>query len=192
MFCSSCGGEIELGSRFCSHCGREITSPPKRTSAVSSMPTASSGVPAFGDTYRFAGFWMRTLAYLVDWALIVLVAFLFLLMFVVAVGYDMSPQEMESIGAAIGQLFGMVIAWLYFTVAESSPWQATPGKKLLGMRVVDANGNRIGWWRANGRYWSKILSALMLWIGFLMVGFTEFKQGLHDMAARTFVIRTGV
>ena len=79
--------------------------------------------------------------------------------------------------------------WLYFTLLESSAWQATLGKKALRLAVTDEEGNRIGFGKANARYWSKILSTLILGIGFLMVAFTRRKQGLHDMIARTLVVR---
>lgn len=82
-----------------------------------------------------------------------------------------------------------MIEWLYWTVFESSSWQATPGKRMLGLRVTDMDGNRIGFGRANARYWSKILSFLILLIGFLMVAFTRRKQGLHDLIASTLVLR---
>ena len=60
----------------------------------------------------------------------------------------------------------------------------------LGMKVTDLAGNRISFLRATGRYFAKIISALILFIGFIMVAFTEKKQGLHDMIAGTLVVRT--
>jgi len=90
---------------------------------------------------------------------------------------------------AVGNLLGLLIGWLYFAILESSPWQATLGKKALGLVVTDQLGQRIGFGRATGRYFAKILSALILLIGFIMVAFTERKQGLHDLIAGTFVVR---
>ena len=88
-------------------------------------------------------------------------------------------------------LFGglFVSAWLYFALFESSHFQATIGKKLLGLKVVDLQGNRITFWRASARYFSKLLSRLTLMIGFLMIAFTKKKQALHDKVARTLIIR---
>ena len=82
-----------------------------------------------------------------------------------------------------------MINWLYFTLLESSSWQATLGKKALGLYVTDERWQRLSFGRANGRYWSKLISVLVLGIGFLMVGFTERKQGLHDKIAGTLVSR---
>lgn len=81
-----------------------------------------------------------------------------------------------------------VAAWLYFSVFESSRLQATPGKLALGIRVTDLEGNRIGFGRATGRFFSKIVSGLILDIGYIMAAFTSRKQALHDMMAGTLVI----
>jgi uncharacterized RDD family membrane protein YckC len=82
-----------------------------------------------------------------------------------------------------------VVSWLYSALMERSSKQATLGKMALGIRVTDLDGNRIGFGKATGRYFAKILSALILGIGFLMVAFTQRKQGLHDMLAGTLVMR---
>ncbi|QIG54977.1 RDD family protein [Altererythrobacter sp. BO-6] len=65
--------------------------------------------------------------------------------------------------------------------------QGTPGKRALGLIVTDLDGGRISPMRAVGRYFAKILSTIILFIGFIMIGFTERKQGLHDMIAGTLV-----
>jgi uncharacterized RDD family membrane protein YckC len=80
------------------------------------------------------------------------------------------------------------VNWLYFTLQESSQRQATIGKMALGIVVTDLNGERIGFAKATGRYFAKILSAIILLIGFIMVAFTEKKQGLHDILAGTLVV----
>ncbi len=83
----------------------------------------------------------------------------------------------------------LLIDWLFYSLFESSSWQATPGKKLLQLKVTDLYGNRIGFGKATGRYFAKLLSGLILGIGFIMVAFTEKKQGLHDMMAGTLVVK---
>jgi len=72
---------------------------------------------------------------------------------------------------------------------ESSVWQATLGKKTLGLRVTDLQGNRISFGRASGRFFGRIISGLTLFIGYIMAGFTEKKQALHDIIASCLVIR---
>ena len=85
-------------------------------------------------------------------------------------------------------LIGFAIAVLYFAICESSAWQGTVGKLALGIRVTDLEGRRISLGRAFGRYFAKLLSAIILGIGFLMVAFTQRKQGLHDMIVGTLVL----
>ncbi len=61
-------------------------------------------------------------------------------------------------------------------------------KVLVGIRVTDMYGNRVSFWRATLRHFSKILSAMVYYLGYLMIGFTEKKQGLHDIIAGCLVI----
>ncbi len=86
-------------------------------------------------------------------------------------------------------LLRTILNWLYYSLLESSAWQATLGKKALGLEVTDLDGNRISFGRATGRFFAKIISSIILGIGYLMAGFTEKKQALHDILAGTLVIR---
>jgi uncharacterized RDD family membrane protein YckC len=87
------------------------------------------------------------------------------------------------------QILDIVVGWLYFALQESSAAQATLGKRLLGIRVTDTLGNRLTFGRATGRHFGKIVSGLILGIGYIMAGFTEKKQALHDIMAETLVTR---
>jgi len=86
-------------------------------------------------------------------------------------------------------IISTILQWLYFSLMESSAWQATLGKKALGLTVTDLEGRRISFGRATGRYFAKIISSLILFIGYIMAGFTEKKQALHDLIAGTLVLR---
>jgi uncharacterized RDD family membrane protein YckC len=90
----------------------------------------------------------------------------------------------------IGPLIGFLGNWLYFSLMESSSSQGTLGKIACGLKVTDTRGRRISFGRATGRYFAKILSGLTLGIGYLMVGWTRQKRGLHDFVAGTLVVRT--
>lgn len=135
---------------------------------------------------QYAGFWWRVLATLIDTVLLMIVAFIagLILAFGGAAADPGSPGPNLA-----GNLLGLVIGWLYYTLFESSEKMATPGKFLLGLTVTDEQGQRISFGKANARYWSKILSGLILCIGYIMVAFTEKKQGLHDIIAKTLVVK---
>jgi uncharacterized RDD family membrane protein YckC len=85
-------------------------------------------------------------------------------------------------------LYFPVLHWLYYTLLESSPKQATIGKFTLGLKVTDLRGKKITFLQANVRYFSKLLSALPLFTGFLVLLSTRRKQTLHDYIARTIVV----
>jgi uncharacterized RDD family membrane protein YckC len=104
------------------------------------------------------------------------------------------PQDLGELMPLLGlmirvAIISAILQWLYFSLMESSVWQATVGKKLLGLTVTDLEGRRISFGRATGRYFAKIISSLILFIGYMMAGFTEKKQALHDMIAGTLVLR---
>jgi uncharacterized RDD family membrane protein YckC len=80
--------------------------------------------------------------------------------------------------------------WLYFALMESSGKKATIGKMVLGIEVVNEEGGKISFKQATGRFLGKILSVVLFFIGFIMVAFTEKKQGLHDKLANTYVIKS--
>jgi uncharacterized RDD family membrane protein YckC len=133
-------------------------------------------------------------AFIIDW--IVLGFVTSIVTFPLAAGFmhgrlPMNPEEFAPYFAGSSRLFGvgLVIDWLYFALFESSVWQATLGKKALGLEVTDMQGARINFARATGRFFAKFLSGIILLIGYFMIGFTQRKQGLHDMIAGTLVIR---
>jgi uncharacterized RDD family membrane protein YckC len=130
-------------------------------------------------TQNYSGFWIRFLAYLLDFVIeLVLIGCAAFLI-----------ERQEGIHLLLGGLFLFALSWLYFAGMESSKYQATFGKMLIGMRVTDASGNRISFLRATARYFAKILSRISLGIGYFMVAFTTKKQGLHDIIASTVVVK---
>jgi uncharacterized RDD family membrane protein YckC len=156
-------------------------------------PESSASDPCPLNESRYAGFWYRTLAVVIDWLLSSVIAIILAFVLGFALGASLaetsSPTEIKSAAEVMGNCLGVFVIWLYFTISESSSWQATPAKRLLGLKVTDENGHGIGFGKANGRYWSNILSALILGIGYVMVAFTQRKQGLHDKIAGTLVIK---
>lgn len=190
MFCPQCGMANAVQARFCTHCGQALGAP---SGAVpGGVPYTHHLVPDRGAD-RPAGFWIRALAVLIDTIACQLVTLALVLPLGFAVGWGMADSaDFARVEAGVGSLatlMAMALQWLWFTVGESSRWQGSLGKKVLGLRVTDLHGQRIGFGRANARYWSKILSGMLFFIGFLMVAFTAQKQGLHDKIASTLVLR---
>jgi uncharacterized RDD family membrane protein YckC len=135
---------------------------------------------------EYAGFWRRVAAVLIDGLILSVVT--------VPAGLSMGDVDANGPGGPGGLSPGLVtlstvVQWLYYALLESSSKQATVGKMALGIRVTDLEGARISFGRATGRYFGKILSGLILGIGFLMAAFTERKQALHDLLAGTLVVR---
>jgi uncharacterized RDD family membrane protein YckC len=195
MFCSRCGLQVQEGTRYCQACGQEVagpgTSPPSQASAPVSTPLP------------YAGFWVRFVALLID-GVILSIPFFFVAIGLVfrfrsfrflARGDRFGPPDAAFLGPVIlGFFFAfaifIVVRWLYFAGMESSPRQATFGKAAMSVYVTDLNGRTLTFGRATGRFFAKIVSGLIpLGIGYIMAGFTEKKQALHDMIAGTLVLR---
>ena len=151
---------------------------------------------------RYAGFWLRFLAYLIDSLVLsipltVLFAVMFPLMIMIST-LDRLPGSVSGLGFMIPMLiwvvpiylFAVITVWLYFAVLESSSWQATIGKRICNIRVTDEKGCRVSFGRATSRYFGKILSGLIINIGYIMIAFTRRKQGLHDLIADCLVIKS--
>jgi uncharacterized RDD family membrane protein YckC len=150
----------------------------------------------------YAGFWLRFVAFIIDAIVLAFIGWIVTIPLMGALGMRAAlggrplfvPIRPEDVFALAGAFFWilvirMALQWLYYALFESSAWQATLGKKALGLEVTDMAGSRIGFGRATGRYFGKIISSITLFIGFIMAGLTEKKQALHDMMAGTLVIR---
>jgi uncharacterized RDD family membrane protein YckC len=144
-------------------------------------------IPVFTNE-NYAGFWLRFAAILIDGIVMMVVVTIFSMI----VGLKMlALEEPEEAMAGVLGFYGLfqIVVILYFSLMESSNLQATLGKKAVGVYVTDLNGQKISFGRALGRYFGKILSGLIIYIGFIMAGFTEKKQGLHDILAGTLVLK---
>jgi uncharacterized RDD family membrane protein YckC len=136
---------------------------------------------------RYAGFWLRFVAWIIDSAM--LGALPLLVALIIAPIFFTASRAV----AVLGVIFFIVpvagtTGWLYYALMESSSYQATLGKRALGLRVVGLNGDPLSFGRASGRFFAKILSSILL-IGYLMAAFTARKQALHDMIVGCVVIR---
>lgn len=195
MYCTKCGAQMDESASFCPSCGQPVVSAGPAPRPASPVPAP---VPAAVDTTAirtaYAGFWLRFVAWIID-SLIMSAAFLIVLVPLVPVFFRHRPFEAPMPGpAAMVFMFwfwvvNVVGVWLYYALFESSSWQGTPGKRVLGLFVTDMQGRRISFARATGRFFGRYLSTAILFIGFFMIAFTEQKQALHDMLADCLVLR---
>lgn len=200
FFCNKCGAQNTAGAQFCSRCGAPtnptpgvVQTPGASSSPVSAPATSYPAVaPAVGVGY--GGFWIRVVAFIIDAIIVRVVVAPVGIMFggLGLAGGMMSGfphRGLAILGGGVTFILLVFGNWLYEAFMESSSYQATLGKMIFGMKVTDLNGNRISFERATGRHFAKWLSGLILFIGYIMVGFTERKQGLHDLLAGTLVRR---
>jgi uncharacterized RDD family membrane protein YckC len=146
------------------------------------------------DSEVYAGLVERFSAFFIDNMILTFCGFLFFGVITIitgVMGNDLNDiQRMTSTRFKLFFIINsFIIPWLYFTLMESSRKQATIGKMALGIIVTDYDGRRISWWKANIRFWSKIISSLTIYFGYIIVAFTERKQALHDMIAKTLVVK---
>lgn len=154
---------------------------------------------------NYAGFWLRLVAVIIDGIIIGVAQSFLIVPLLAAMGLGFAtgadsldfsdPEQAAGLIASIGALIGgywilaMCIQILYFTFMESSKFQATIGKMALGLIVTDLNGGKLDFAKAFIRNLCKIISNVTMLIGYIMAGFTEKKQALHDMIASTLVVK---
>lgn len=178
------------------------------TSIAAPMGGGVAAAPAYAGyaalpRVEYAGFWLRFLALLIDnvvmglGVIVILIPLIFLTGLRGFIGEFHPDEEMNDAGVfmLVGLVFllataSVVVTWLYHALMETSEWQATVGKKALGLVVTDMAGNRVSFGRATGRHFGKIITNIIpALIGYIMAGFTEKKQALHDMLAGCLVLR---
>lgn len=187
MHCAHCGIPNPDDAKFCTNCGQELRG----------QPASGGGYSAANAGPIYAGFWRRFVAYMIDNLILsipsVIIAMLFGIGAVLSSGFDedlITPSAIFALVLTaiwIGVLI-YVIQIIYYAAFESSKYQATPGKLALGVIVTDMDGGPISFGRALGRNVGKLLSGLLLNIGYIMVAFTRQKQALHDMLADCLVV----
>lgn len=150
------------------------------------------------DSY-YGGFWIRLAAHLIDHAVmgaLFVPAFFIFIFPAILVAHQQGALEREGpppeliMTIAVFVCLAIGARMLYEILLTSSSWQGTIGKKLLRLKVTDDCGNRISVGRSTGRFFAKILSGAASYIGFIMIAFMDRKRGLHDVIAKTQVIRS--
>jgi uncharacterized RDD family membrane protein YckC len=214
VYCSKCGVNLAAGAAFCGSCGTPTGTPAAAIARPSVPPSyvGGSSHAAYADPaglvvsrgFTYAGFWLRLVASLIDGVIMGLAAGVLLVPVFILTGMGTHLDGLAARGgrpdpAILIGFFGMIlvfaavstlIQWLYHAYLESGETQATWGKQALGLYVTDLMGNPITFGRASGRFFAKIVTGMIpLGIGYIMAGFTERKQALHDMIASCLVLR---
>jgi uncharacterized RDD family membrane protein YckC len=215
MFCSKCGTKLADDTVFCSGCGQPTdlaapvaasgpqgyTTPANVAGGSTARYTPTGGMLVVPSPY--AGFWLRLLAYLIDHILLGVIFGAVAMLAIAAIGIGYFRSMVQGLQENNGEfpvalvsdiLFAVLIMcvanWIYHAWMESSQYQGTLGKMALGLIVTDINDRPITFGRASGRFFARIISNLIpLEIGYIMAGFTEKKQALHDMIASCLVLK---
>jgi len=212
MYCSKCGVELAAGAAFCSACGQSTGG----AVAVQTHPGTAQGLPGAlppqparpvsVSGVLYAGFWLRVVAAIIDNLILgVPMGFLFLLIFAGTIPMLMrgaqggNPMDAMMVFlprfATLGIVW-IVGRWLYWSLMEASEWQATLGKKALGLYVTDMERRRATFGRTSGRFWAGRGMVIVPYVGGLyylidciIVAFTDQKQAIHDSIANCLVLR---
>jgi len=213
MYCSRCGTAQADNAAFCGSCGQPLgaalRSPAPATPSAGvagdviapMTPAVAVVMPAYSP---YAGFWLRFVAYVIDALMCGLVIGFMIVVIAAIVGvgtfrqagghFDDSDNPFLA-PAVIMLIFGLAFVlicaiWLYYALLESSVHQGTLGKMALGLIVTDMQGRRVTFGRASGRFFAKLITGLIpFWIGYIMAGFTQKKQALHDLIASCLVLK---
>lgn len=209
-FCRTCGQPLDVDAEVPTEVPAPVT--PFELSRPTEAPVApvpSYSIPAIAPSpvlgAPYAGFWLRVVAYLIDSAVMGLVFGAIVGIMLATVGvrffrgfapgvYNQAPNPMLP-AAVLGVLLVLlpvtiIFTWIYFAAMESSAHQGTLGKMALGLFVTDLHGQRISFGRATGRFFAKFITGLVpFFIGYIMAGFTEKRQALHDMIAGCLVFK---
>lgn len=170
------------------------TAEPLSPYAPPTAAVSSGAAVVLGGEVVYAGFWKRFAAVAIDGLVTAVASWIVQIpLFVLAgVGGAFGGDPFSTGGSiaviAFSYLVSIAIPLFYYAWMHSSSHQATLGKMAVGIKVCRDNGERITFLRALGRYFAQIPSALILGIGYLMAGFTERKQALHDMICDTLVV----
>jgi uncharacterized RDD family membrane protein YckC len=200
MFCTKCGAQNPDDAKFCFNCGSTLP-----TTEIAPPPPAPAYAPPSAPQVKpviYAGFWRRFLAMAIDHLILAIPGGLLAAMFIIptvvtAVTTAVNTGDVQSAAAIV---LSMIVGWIwlglllfllpiaYGSIFECSKYQATPGKMAIGIIVTDLEGHRITFARSLARNLGKIVSKIILYIGFIMAGLTEKKQALHDMFADCLVV----
>ncbi|MGN7942649.1 MULTISPECIES: RDD family protein [Bacillaceae] len=133
-----------------------------------------------------AGFWIRVAATIIDGLII---SGIYLILVLLAFMTQFVSSALQYIVSLITLIFMIAGPICYLALMPLTKYQATFGKHFLGLKIINEQGEKITAGQSWGRAFSYILSAMIAYIGYIMVAFTERKRGLHDIIANTYVVK---
>jgi uncharacterized RDD family membrane protein YckC len=206
MYCSRCGATVADAAVFCPACGQSTGAAASANAQVGVLPPPPPQPQVVaGPPVLYAGFWLRVVAAIIDGLILgiplVAIGFALFASAIPALTRMQGGPPMLVFAAVMPRLIVIGIiyivgTWLYWAGMESSDWQATLGKKALGLYVTDMEGRRTTFGRTSGRFWAgrgigfvPSLGGLYFLISCIMAGLTEKKQALHDIISNCLVLR---
>ena len=159
------------------------------------------------QTSNYAGFWLRFAAHIIDWAMLcVFYLITFIPSILLIISFASRIEKSQSFHGFIvqgnfyhlGMILGIVLlliilnflaGWLYYALMEASRHQGTVGKIAVGIIVTNIQGDKVSFTQATGRYFAKIISNFTFYVGYIVAGFTDKKQALHDIIANCLVLK---
>ena len=174
--CGACGAAVAPNTDFCPNCGRALAA---RHLGVERM-----------------GFWIRLAAFVIDR----IIAYLIAAAVAAAIGLsrtsgEIDPNVQQEVTVSLETInysFLLLVwgIWTVYSIILTALWGQTVGKRIVGIQVVDSDGNIPPWYRVVFRELvGKFVSEAILWIGYIWIGFDENKRGWHDFLGRSYVVR---
>ena len=172
--CSNCKKQVAYDSLFCNFCGKQLTV----------GDAVGEGIEK--AVVKYAGFWRRVLAGLID---VIVAVSMLLIILVVLVVLLMESGYLLYESPLFWNFFTLVYFWLYQALLESSARQGTVGQIVAKIRITTTEGKRVSFLRSSVRFFSSILSSSLLALGYLMILWDRRNQTLHDKIAKCVFVK---
>ena len=202
MYCQSCGANTTEGAAFCTNCGRPIGG--YSVGQSTPMAGATPAISSVASARTYAGFWLRFAASLIDGIVLLIpmvVAGAVMMASAIPIVMRNRGDRRLIVATMLPHIMAFLVilvvgSWLYWALMESSTWQATLGKRALGLFVTDLGGNRATFGKTSGRFFAgrglgsvPYLGGLYYLVDCICAGVTDKKQAIHDMIAGCLVMR---
>lgn len=147
---------------------------------------------------KYAGFWRRFLAFFVDTFILNLIGMVLqtllgknpIEMFLNMNSLEELQEFQNSASTTVISLMGLIVGLFYYSIFYVNYDGATPGKRLMAIKVIRDDGSKVTYPVIFIRYLSSFISPFIMGIGYLMVFWDRKKQALHDKIAKTVVVKT--